>query len=156
LSHHLNKAAQVAVIVVAAVVMAACSSAAPGESAALAPAWSPPGWLHGTWRTAASALGSGTLTASRHNVEIDIQVSGVSSSYDFAQVEEDGVAMIEYEVGVEDDGTRFYFIAFNAADGSATGFTLYRLSADELEGYVFTWPAGGVRTDHGPFYLSRR
>ena len=153
MTHHVTKTVQLGLVIVAAALLAACSEA---TSAQAEPAWSPPAWLHGTWKTAASDLGSGTLKASRYNVEIDIQISGATSSYDFAQLDEDGVASIEYEVGVDaDSGLRFYFIAIDAADGSATGFTFYRLSADEIEGYLFVWPAGGVRTDSDAFYLTK-
>ena len=157
MTHRVFKTVQLGLVIVAAAALVACPDAAHGDLGRPTPAWSPPTWLHGTWKTASSDLGSGTLKASRHNVEVDLQISGITHSYDFAKLDEDGVVSIDYQAGVDaHSGQRYYLIAADAADGTSFGFTFYRVSADEVEGYMKTWLYNVEQTSAGPFYLTKQ
>ena len=152
----LRGTAQIGQVIAIAAVLAACSGAGAGDSSKPVPAWSPPNWMHGTWKATGDA-GTATMKASRHNVEIDVSVSGISYSVDMAQLAEDGFVEIDYEVGADSDsGLRFYFVLIVAADGAATGYTFYRLSDTQIEAYQFTKPAGGVRTDSPATILTKQ
>ena len=141
---------------VVVLVLGACQEGPGSEPPRPVPSWSPPNWIHGTWKVSGEG-GSATLKASRYNVEIDIQASGLTYSLDVAQVAEDGVATVHHDAGVDPaSGRRFYFVRIDAADGSATGYTFYRESANEVAGTLSVWTARGVRTDAGPFVLTKQ
>ena len=131
----------------------ACQQGPGSEPPRAVPAWSPPTWLHGTW-TASGDGWSATLKASRYNVVFDTRASGVTYSIDVAQVAEDGFATVHHDAGVL--GLRFYFVRIDEAGGSSTGYTFWRLSATEIEGFVSVWDSRGVRTDTGPYPLTKQ
>ena len=153
MKHRIFRTAQLGLVIAAAAVLSACPEAAPPKPV---PAWAPPNWMHGTWKTAASDLGSGTLRASRFNVQVNIQTGGITQSYDFAQLQESGTVSIDYEVGVDNRGRRYYLIAADAADGSSFGFIFERVSENELDGYIGTWYNNYLQDLVGPFYLTKQ
>jgi len=132
--HRVPKIVQLGLIIVTITILGACSSG-PGSSNKPVPAWSPPNWMHGTWKFSGEG-GSATLVASRHNVKLDFKVSGVSYTIDAAQLAEDGAASITHEAGIE-RGYRFYSL-FIESDGEVIVLTGYRDSSTTISGYITT------------------
>ena len=152
-----SRAALLGLIIATAAVLVACSSAGPGDSGRPVPAWSPPTWLHGTWKTADSELASATLKASRYNVEIDIRVSGLTSTVDVAEIAEDGIATITHEAGVSSSlGVRYYYLKVIYGNGASQDFLMAEETSTTIIGSMTTIDVNGSRTDSGAIFLTKQ
>ena len=143
------RTAQLGLVIAAAAVLAACPEAAPPQPV---PAWSPPTWMHATWKASAE-LGALTVKASRYNIVIDVRGSGLTQSWDMAELSDAGLATITHEAGVR-RGVRWYLLRVEDSVSGA-GFNFDRLSADQIEFVLVTVTSAG-RTEYSPIVMTKQ
>ena len=146
---------QVGLVIVTAALLAACSSAAPGDTGRPTPAWSPPTWLHGTWRSA-SELASATAKVSAYNVEIDLRASGLTTNIDIAELQEDGVATITHDAGVSRLGERYYGLVVRYADRSSLAVIAFETSPTTIDAYMTVTDVNGSQTETGAIPMTKQ
>lgn len=152
MTHRAFRTAQFGLVIVTAALLAACSQAGPGDSGRPTPAWSPPTWIHGTWK-ASSELGTLTVTASRYNIVIDVRGSGLTQAWDMAELADAGLVAITHDAGIR-RGVRWYLLRVED-DTSGAGFNFDRLSETRIE-FVLVTVTNAGRTEYPPIVMTKQ
>ena len=107
------------VLVVAAVIVVlvqACES----DSGRSRPEWSPPRWMHGTWKGSEGPV-SATLEASVRELVFIALETGVLLRLDVAQLSQEGVASIQRDHGSL-YGNRWFAVVITSYNGDVNAF----------------------------------
>jgi len=156
MTHRVFRTVRLGLVVIAAAVLAACPEAGPGESGQPKPSWSPPSWLHGTWRSVGNELASATVKVSAYNVEIDLRASGATTTFNVAELEDDGIATITHDAGVSQRGERFYGVVVRYADGSSLAMMAFRTSSTTMDAYMTITDVNGNQTETGAIPMRKQ
>ena len=119
-------------VIAVAAALAACSAAGAGDLARAVPAWSPPTWMHGTWK-ASGPGGQSTIEASRYTLIVKASIGASSFTIDLADGAERGLYTIRHDAGTwHVTGDLYYELVLTGGSAAPVYLWFTRMGSNQL------------------------